>query len=168
MSEDYPIEAGVPQGSVLGPLLYLIFTADLPTSNQVFLSTFADDTAILSTHPNPQTASMQLKNHLKKVEKWLADWRIRVNENKSAHVTFTLRKQTCATVILNDIPIPQANEVTYLGIHLDRRLTWRKHINAKKTQIKLKSLQLHWLIGPKSRLQLNHKVLLYNAILKPI
>ena len=67
----HEIYAGVPQGSVLGPVLYLIFTADLPTSNYVKLSTFADDTAILAIHQNPTIASRNLQEHLDKIEAWL-------------------------------------------------------------------------------------------------
>ena len=168
ITEECPITAGVPQGSVLGPILYILFTADIPTSDEVITSTFADDTAILSRHKCPITATKVLQQHLKQIEEWLAKWRIKVNENKCKHITFTLRPKTCPTVKLNNVSIPQADEITYLGIHLDRRLTWRRHIAAKKLQLKLKSASLHWLLNKKSGLSLSNKVLLYNAIIKPI
>ena len=85
-SEAFNINAGVPQGSVLGSLLYGIFTADLPTSNSVMTSTFADDTAILSSHYTAAEASHQLQLHLSIIETWLANWRIQVNATKSTHV----------------------------------------------------------------------------------
>lgn len=168
LSKDFPIEAGVPQGSVLGPVLYLIYTADLPTENHLLISTFADDTAILSSHSNPKIASKILEVHLKSIENWLCDWRIKVNELKSAHVTFTLKKETCPAVKLNGVTIPQTNEAKYLGVHLDRRLTWRRHIEAKRTYLKLKAINIHWLIHKRSKLKLELKVMLYKAILKPI
>ena len=87
--------AVVPQESALGPTLYLIFTADFysfTTNDKVLTSTFADDTAILSSYNNPVIASVELNDHLKCMELCFNHWRIRINELKSNRVTFTLRK----------------------------------------------------------------------------
>jgi len=56
--------------------------------------------------------------------------------------------------------LPQSDEVTYLGVHLDRRLTWRTHIKAKRTHLRLKANSLIWLINFRSTLSLDYKVLL--------
>jgi hypothetical protein len=53
----HPIHAGVPQGSILGPILYTIFTADLPEAEQTLTATYADDTAILASHEDPLVAT---------------------------------------------------------------------------------------------------------------
>lgn len=91
----FPIEADIPQGSVLGPLLLNIFTADLPTLIEITTATFADETALLISHSDPTIASTTLQRGLDSMEKWFCKWRFKINENKSSHVTFTLRKQFC-------------------------------------------------------------------------
>lgn len=162
------IFSGVPQGSVLGPILYLLFTADLPLSRHTVIATFADDTAILSSHNDKHIATYHLQNHIQCIESWLQKWKIKVNESKSVHVTFTLRRENCPPVTINSKQIAQANDVKYLGIHLDRRLTWQKHIFTKRKQLGLKLRNMYWLIGRKSQLTIENKLLIYKSILKPI
>ena len=84
------VHLGVLQGSILGPLLYTIYTSDLPTSIHTVISTFADDTAIVTVDQNPNTASKNLQDHLSSVGVWLRKWRIKVNQAKSIHVSLLL------------------------------------------------------------------------------
>lgn len=164
----FPINAGVPQGSVLAPLLYLIYTADLPSTPNATTATFADDTAIMVSNDNPGTASLLLQVNLDLIQNWLKKWRIKINEAKSTHVTFTNRKGNCPPVKLNNVQIPQSDDAKYLGMHIDRRLTWRKHIFTKRKQLGLKLHQLYWLTGRKSNLSTKNKLLIYKALLKPV
>lgn len=162
------IIASVPQGSVLGPFLYTLYTHDLPLCDNTTTATFADDCAILAKHKDSTAASDALQNHLNILELWLKKWRIRVNETKSVHVTFTLKKSICPPVALNNTLIPQDNKARYLGIHLDQKLNWKHHIQMKKTQLDLKHRKMFWLLGPNSELPIENKLLLYKMILKPI
>ena len=167
-SQLYKINAGVPQGSVLGPTLYTLFTADLPIGVNTNIATFADDTVVMASSSDPTKASDMLQEHLIKIEKWLNKWRIKANTAKSIHVTFTLRTQTCPPVLLNSTPIPQSDSAKYLGLHLDRRLTWQKHIFTKRKQLGLTLTSLHGLIGASSKMSLQNKILLYKTVIKPI
>ena len=167
-SELCKIAAGVPQGSVLGPVLYTLFTADIPVCENVQMGTYADDTAIIATSENPVNASSYIQNELSILEKWLKYWRIVINVEKSAQITFTLRRGVCPPVTLNGLTMPVKETVKYLGVHLDRRLTWKPHIKAKQTQLKAKTKKMYWLLGPRSQLSLENKIRIYKAILKPV
>ena len=83
-------------------------------------------------------------------------------------ITFILRRGNCSPNKVNGVTVPEHNSVFYLGIHPDRRLTWAHHITAKISQIKLRTAQLYWLIGPKLTLDLELKLFLCKSVLKPI
>jgi len=91
-----------------------------------------------------------------------------VNQTKSVQVTFTTRKNICPPLTFNNAPIPVTTEVKYLGLHLDQRLTWKTHIQAKLRQLDIKFRQLLCLLGRNSKFSLNNKLLLYKVVFKPI
>jgi len=162
----HTIQSAVPHGSILGPILYSIYTADLPEIEQTMTATYADDTAILASHQNPITDSTNLQHHLNQLEKWLKRWHMKANKIKSIHITFSLKRETCPAVILNGQHMPQTETAKYLSIHLDCRLTWQKHIFTKRKQLGLQLRRMYWIIGRKSKLSLENKLLIYKTILK--
>jgi len=123
----------VPQGNVLGPVLYLVHTSDLPTTENTLTGTFADDTVILASHEDPTTASTRLQHHINLLEAWATKWKIKINETKSTQVMFTLRKNQYPPIFFNNILIPESPSVRYLGMHMDKKLTWREHSEKEKT-----------------------------------
>jgi hypothetical protein len=126
-----PLNVGVP----LGPLLYLLFTAD--------------DTAVIATDNDPDIASSKIQANLLAIRSWLAKWRMEANGSKSTYITFTMRRGTCAQVHIGDVQLPQTEEVKNLGLHLDRRLTWHKHIFTKGKQLGIALPKMFWLRGRK-------------------
>jgi hypothetical protein len=123
----------VPQNSwpyftVSDSRLYPINTSDLPTSGNTTAATFTDDTAIFATHEDPATASLKLQATINKIDDGAKKWRIKINLSKSMHITFSLRNQTCPTVQMASVDLPQRNKVKYMAMQLDRRLTWSKHV----------------------------------------
>jgi hypothetical protein len=168
ISNRLPIHSGVPQENLLSPLLYTLYRHDLPTARKTTIGTFADDTAIFAIHDNPVTASSHLQEHLSFMEAWLNKWKIKVNESKSTQTTFTLLKDTCPPVQINHINIPLKEQVKYLGLTFDYKLNWRQHIIKERKQMDQKIEELNWLIGKKSHLSIDNKLLLYKTVMKSI
>ena len=149
-SPPFPMLSRVPQGSIYGPLLYTIYTADVPQSYTTILSSFADDMAIFTTHPDPTLASANFQGHPRTIENWTRKWRLKIEETKSSHITFTLRRGHCPTVYINQTVVPQAETVKCFGLHFDKRLTWKNHVATKRKELDLKAREIRWLIGKNS------------------
>ena len=74
----------------------------------------------------------------------------------------------CPPVYINRTAIPQAGTVKYLGLHFDKRLTWKNHIAKTRKHLDLKTHEIYWLIGKHSPLSPPNKLLIYKTVLKPI
>lgn len=167
-SQLVPINSGVPQGSILGPMLYTLYTRDLPTRLDCLTGTFADDTVVIATDVNSEAATSKLQTAINEIVVWTKKWKINLNSSKSSQVFFTNRNIDHYHIYVDDQPIPITNSAKYLGMTLDAKLRWKEHVKKKTTELNIKYRKMIWLIGRKSNLSINNKLLVYNQILKPI
>jgi hypothetical protein len=122
----------------------------------------------LSINEGSRRAASDLQHHLNTLQIWFEKLRIRINENKSCSITFTLRKSATPDITINDIEIPRKTEIKYLEMTVESKLTWKQHIAKKRKQISITIKQLIWLLGRKSNLAIENKLLNYKTIIIPI
>jgi hypothetical protein len=79
-----------------------------------------------------------------------------------------MKRNVAPPVHINNVQPPQEENVKYHGLHLDRRLTWHKHIFTKRKQSGITLTKMYWLLGRKSKLSTSNKLLIYKTTLKPI
>lgn len=128
------IPYGVPQGSVLSPALYNVFVYDIPTPLKSKISEFADDTVLFSAGRTIKGLVKGVISDAKRTIKFFRKWKISINTGKTQIMFHTLRKTKQLppeSVSLGGQVIPRSTSVKYLGIHLDNRLTLRRHIEEK-------------------------------------
>lgn len=164
----HPISSGVPQGSKLGPLLFILFINDIPKFDNTFLALYADDTAIAAQAKTKQVSTQILNNYLTILMTWFNKWKIAINEDKSQAIYFSQSNQAPPPIFINNIPINYCKEVTYLGVKIDKSLTWKKHIDFTVIKFRNAKRLIYPLISEKSHLNLNNKLLIYKSILRPI
>lgn len=168
-SSSRPVAAGVPQGSCLSPLLYLIYTNDIPITPKTQVSLFADDTMFHSNDKNPSRAIIRLQHQINDAENWFDQWRLRINTQKTVAILFNRRRREPGkTLILKGQQIPWSNTTKYLGITFDRRLTFTPHIKniiQKSSRIRA---SLYPVLNRRSPIPLSIKRLILHLYVRPI
>lgn len=136
--EILPINYGVPQGSVLGPLLYSLYVLNLKKTNlQTRYFTFADDTVLVYTNKNVNNLVDHINTDINKYFRWLIDNRLKLNLQKTNYIVFKQKNVKMETIRIQ-IGSEVINEVTntkYLGLILDNTLNWKMHLEHIKTKI---------------------------------
>ena len=129
ISSQREVTIGIPQGSVLGGLLFLIYVNDLPSvSEKLFCVLFADDTCLAYSHTNYNDLINELNVELEKVCNWLEINRLSLNLLKTVAIDFSNKRHSDHRIILNNTPLEYVSFVKYLGIYIDKKLSFSKHI----------------------------------------
>ena len=127
------MSCGVPQGSILGPLLFIIYVNDMHSAVKTsIMHHFADDTNLLFSNKNQNEIVKLLNRDLELLYQWLCANRLSLNVLKTEFIVFRPPKKTLDNRIvlrLNGTKIYESNKIKYLGLILDSRLSWNHHIN---------------------------------------
>ena len=167
-SNSLPIQCGVPQGSILGPLLFLLYVNDISnTSPLLSFILFADDTNIFYSHPDMNTVIHTLNVELPKVSLWFKCNKLSLNLQKTNYIHFknrNLQNIIPFDIIIDELPLDKKTHTKFLGVTIDEHLTWNEHIRAITTSI---SRGVGILYKLKHILDIKTLFMQYNAIITP-
>ena len=128
-SDTVPVTSGVPQGSVLGPILFLVYINDLPDKVTSQVRLFADDTAMYLTMEGAKNSSV-LQQDLDRLSVWESDWDMEFNPSKCQVVQVAgSRKPVSATYVLHGVALETVTCARYLGVDVSSNLSWGSHID---------------------------------------
>jgi len=145
-SDWLPLNSGVPQGSVLGPLLFLIYINDLTANISSQIKLFADDASLFLPVRDPAMCQQVLKKDLDTITKWAYQWKMKFNPDitkQALEVIFSQKrnKPDHPPINFNGIPVKRESEAQHLGVVLDDKLNFRNHI-INKIKVATKGLGL--------------------------
>jgi hypothetical protein len=166
------MRAGVAQGGLISAVLFSLYVNDMPSpSHHLELALYADDTAIIATSRKPTLLVSYLESYQNELHRWLSERRIAINVSKSTAIIFARAGRRFIQprpVTLFGEPTDWVVATRYLGVTLDRRLTWSPHID----QVRKRTAQRMGMLGPllnrKSDLSIRNGVLLYKQLIRPM
>lgn len=157
------VASGVPQGSVLGPLLFLIYINDLPSQVTSTIHLFADD-CVIFREITADCDTNRLQSDLDIISNWCSLWLMELNVNKCKAMHVSRTSNVSQVYYLNNLPLEQVTSYKYLGIHITYNLTWATHINniVNNANRALGYLRRNFFKAPHSL-----KLLLYKTLIRP-
>ena len=165
-SDTLDVKAGVPQGSRLGPLLFIIYMNDITNEIESDILIFADDTSLFATGSDPSETAEQLNRDIQKISDWSNKWKVSFNAKKSKDIIFSNKHlNNSPPLILENNYIERVNLHKHLGIHLSSSLDWSAQVKnvCVKANRKLSVLRSVKLLNRKT-LDLLYKIIVRSVI----
>lgn len=138
LSDELVIKTGVPQGSLLGPLLYLLYIMNIPKKNIISnYNIYADDTNLIAKAKTMKDLEEVLNKDLKTLCNWLDYNELNINAKKTSYIIFKSKNKRYDNITLKvkDKIIERVDNVKYLGMIIDENLKWDKHVKKMKKKI---------------------------------
>ena len=161
------IEAGVPQGSVLGPLLFLIFINDITFVTKFCkIRLFADDTCLFIEVDNPNTAAESLNTDLEAINEWAKTWQVTFSPPKTEDLIITnKRNRPHPPLYLNDQLIKTVTSHKHLGLIISKDLSWKLHVQ----EIAKKANKCLGILRPlRSKIDRKSLEIMYKSFVRPV
>ncbi len=169
-SKPMEISHGVPQGSILGPLLFIMFVNDLPKSiRKCKIALYADDTVLMCPGKTATEVQEILQDDLNRAQKWLKDNRLHLNTKKTKWSLLgtpqKLARSSNIQIYIEDEPLEHVDTYKYLGFWIDQHLKWNEHIDQMCKKI---SKRLGLFRRIRHCLPAGSAKMLYNALVLPL
>ena len=163
VSNSVVISRGVPQGSILGPVLFNLYYSDVVSQfTREEITLFADDTAIVAGAEDRVKLQQSLQYRLRNVDNYLRSLKMELNAEKTKLIWF-YNESPCSLSIGNS-SVKSCESYKYLGIHIDKDLSWQTHVSSLFTRIQKMLYVLHRCSGKSN---INRRVLLFRAYIYP-
>ena len=130
-SEMKDVKAGIPQGSRLGPLLWILYANDIIKDINSEILLFADDTCLFASAPDPAQTARILNQDLSKIKNWANTWKVTFNPLKSKDIIFTrnLQVHNSPPIMFDNMTVDRVHEHKHLGVWLTNTLSWSRQIS---------------------------------------
>ncbi|ENN82065.1 hypothetical protein YQE_01557, partial [Dendroctonus ponderosae] len=165
------IAAELPQGTVISPLLYTLYTADIPKLPTTIIAQYADDTAIYASAFYAQAAKSRIAHHLSLLAPYFDKRKLKVTLRKTELIIFSRKftsNKILSPLMVQNTPIKTVKEVKYLGFKLDARLHFNKHVDYAIQKTFMARRKLYSLLVSNLFLSLRNKLLPYTSTIRPI
>ena len=128
-SDEVAVTSGVPQGSVLGPILFLLYVNDLPDKMRCKIRMYADDVVLYTDVKSNEEFHLKLQADLNELSRWCSVWKMSINVTKCAIMRISKSKSAVVPRYwLNDLEVPVVQHFKYLGVNISSNCSWQQHI----------------------------------------